>query len=225
LILNALGEESKTLSVLIGGLLRHLWQDGWSTACFDYPGAGDSEGSLSDLTLEDWIASAEGALAYAHAAVRPSAIALVGVRLGANLCAPLVLRVDTRRLIGVALWAPILDMRRYERQVRWTTQAGSGNGGIMDYRGWPIAPEFLAGMHSLPPLCNVRFPCPVFLAVLSPSRRLPGIVARTAGPPSQYDRVVVVTSKSLWLSLDRVDDLALTRETQDWLSSLEACSG
>lgn len=76
---------------------------------FDYRGAGDSEGEIGDMTLEDQINDGEKALEWLiqHPAIDTSRIGLLGRSFGGAIALHVAERFN--RFKSVALWAPVFD--------------------------------------------------------------------------------------------------------------------
>ena len=64
-----------------------LAASGWDTLRFDYYGTGDSAGDLIEANLGGWEKDIEWAIEEARATSGANRVALIGLRLGANLAA------------------------------------------------------------------------------------------------------------------------------------------
>lgn len=115
-------------------LAEHLATEGMPSLRFDYPGTGDSAGSMiNDKTLSDWVDSAVSASRLLKALSRRSRLILLGQGIGgtiAQLVASRLQDVET-----VVLLAPVLNGRAYLREVGlWSRVVDQGLGLREDQR-------------------------------------------------------------------------------------------
>lgn len=105
--------------VNLADLLVHR---GFAVLRFDYPGTGQSAGSIyAPSLLEDWIASV--GLAFDELASRVDGPVLsVGLRLGASLALLDAVRFDRDAAV---LWDPIVSGRRYSRELSALAATGA----------------------------------------------------------------------------------------------------
>lgn len=103
-------EEKKCAHRVMAETAEALAEAGITVLRFDYGGTGDSEGEFPDQTLAEWEQDLVVAGEWARRELAPSALALVGVRLGAVLAARAAsaLRPDVLVLI-----APVTDGKAY----------------------------------------------------------------------------------------------------------------
>jgi alpha-beta hydrolase superfamily lysophospholipase len=98
-------------------LAERLAEAGFHVLRFDYDGAGDSAGSDGDPDrVRAWLASIDAASREARALSGASALALVGLRLGATLAA--VAAAKGVAADSLVLWAPVSTGRGYVRELR-----------------------------------------------------------------------------------------------------------
>jgi uncharacterized protein len=117
---HAFGEEKLWSHRVFVSLARELARRGWIVLRFDYTGAGDSEGSTSETSLETHLtdlASAFQTLTSRHPNLER--VGFAGLRLGATMAALLAERVQEHdgfralRAAPLVLWDPILDGEGY----------------------------------------------------------------------------------------------------------------
>lgn len=106
-------EEAKCAHRVLTELAWALAGHGLRVLRFDYRGCGDSEGWFEDFDLDAWRADVRGAVAWARQRLKPSRLALVGLRLGAALAAEAVEEVHADALV---LLAPVIDGAGYWRE-------------------------------------------------------------------------------------------------------------
>lgn len=103
------GEELNRCRRMISETGRALAGLGLVSALIDFGGTGDSEGEVSEFTIEDWIADLS--VVEAHLARRGTPVrAVVAVRLGAYIAAKHLAGLAVRPLRTV-LWQPMFEGR------------------------------------------------------------------------------------------------------------------
>jgi pimeloyl-ACP methyl ester carboxylesterase len=96
-------------------LAARLAQNGFETLRFDYFGTGDSAGDMTDADLAGWEHDIETAIEEIIELAGVKRIALVGLRLGANLAASVAARrIDV--VNPLILWDPIVSGKAYLHQ-------------------------------------------------------------------------------------------------------------
>lgn len=103
-------EEKKCAHRVMAETAEALAGAGVAVLRFDYGGTGDSEGEFQDQTLVGWEQDLVAACEWARRELAPSALALVGVRLGAVLAARAASLLRPNVLV---LIAPVTDGRAY----------------------------------------------------------------------------------------------------------------
>ena len=88
-------------------LARTLAASGWDTIRFDYYGTGDSAGDLIETNLRGWEEDIEWAIEEAKATSGADRVALIGLRLGANLAASVAGR-QSKEVEALILWDPVV---------------------------------------------------------------------------------------------------------------------
>lgn len=85
---------------------------------YDYLGTGDSQGLLSDVSMESMVNDTISACAEAKRRFNVQRIVIVGIRLGAAVAAKAALRLpDIRDLV---FWNPVVEGRRFFRDLTRT---------------------------------------------------------------------------------------------------------
>ena len=88
-------------------LARMLAASGWDTLRFDYYGTGDSGGDLIEANLGGWEKDIEWTIEEARATSGANRVALIGLRLGANLAASVAVR-RSKEIEALILWDPVV---------------------------------------------------------------------------------------------------------------------
>ncbi|HEX7011757.1 MAG TPA: alpha/beta hydrolase [Steroidobacteraceae bacterium] len=105
-------------------LARALAQRGHVVLRFDYTGAGDSAGSTAEASMETYLADLSAALrvlAEKHPSVQ--SVGLIGLRLGATVCALFAERAAVNgehaflRGAPLILWEPVIDGEAYFQEI------------------------------------------------------------------------------------------------------------
>jgi alpha-beta hydrolase superfamily lysophospholipase len=88
-------------------LAERLAKEGFATLRFDFRGAGDSEGSLTEITLEDLISDALSVIEGLETlqGIDASRVALFGASLGGTISILAAARIQTIKTL--VLWAPV----------------------------------------------------------------------------------------------------------------------
>ena len=88
-------------------LARMLAASGWDTLRFDYYGTGDFAGDFIETNLKGWEKDIEWAIEEARATSGVNSVALIGLRLGANLAASVAAR-QSKEVEALILWDPVV---------------------------------------------------------------------------------------------------------------------
>ncbi|MFN0065934.1 MAG: alpha/beta hydrolase [Chlamydiales bacterium] len=88
-------------------LAEQLSNQGIATLRFDFRGSGDSEGSLSEISIEDMVSDAKAMLAYIEEVegIDPGRIGVFGSSLGGAIA--VLSSVEHGNVKAIALWAPV----------------------------------------------------------------------------------------------------------------------
>ena len=93
---------------------RELAKNGFPVLRFDLSGCGDSEGDLTDVTIDDWKEDISLAIKIIEQMVKIDMVGLWGLRLGAGL---ILLHEHAYQNISLMiLWQPIMDFSLYIKQ-------------------------------------------------------------------------------------------------------------
>jgi len=124
---------------------ENLSKVGIATFRFDFRGCGDSEGTLSDVTLEDFISDSMTVLENLSGidGIDASRIAIFGASLGGSIA--LLSAARTNQVKALALWAPVASGELWYRDflVRYPEYAKADPEKILSsYRGIKLHPKF-----------------------------------------------------------------------------------
>jgi len=100
-------EERKCAHRIMVECARVLCPMGVDILRFDLRGCGDSEGEFGQATLTRWLSDLETAAHWLTEHAQPSALGLLGLRLGASLAAQYTEQHPEVRWLG--LWEPVTD--------------------------------------------------------------------------------------------------------------------
>jgi pimeloyl-ACP methyl ester carboxylesterase len=152
-ICHSFGMEQVWLQPVEVAVARQLGASGFTTLRFHAQGYGDSEGSTADVRLESHVRDALDAIKVLVAETGVSRVGLIGARFGATVATLAADRSDARSLV---LWEPIIDGRRYMRELLRTAaltevataarlklnmrDAGEmfAEAGLIDVQGYPL---------------------------------------------------------------------------------------
>jgi pimeloyl-ACP methyl ester carboxylesterase len=107
LICPPIGYEMIRAHRCLRNLANRLSAAGSPVLRFDYLGCGDSAGEIEDASIEAWLACIRLAVVELARLAQTDAVKIIGLRLGASLCALALSRgiVDAP---GIALWNPVI---------------------------------------------------------------------------------------------------------------------
>lgn len=221
MICNALGEEAKASFGVLSNLANLLWSKGWSIVRFDYSGTGDSEGTWFTISFQDWLNNCVDVLDDIKRCMHPVRIVVIGVRLGANIAAKLAATQHPEQLIGLVLWAPILNLQHYERHLRWENRSSSSetDNGI-DHFGWILTDTWFEDMRRLGKLDYKNLPCPALIANISGMGHLSKDFINVEKSVPRGSEVIAIRSRPFWNLIGRVACPSLIEQTTRWLSRL-----
>jgi uncharacterized protein len=107
-------------------LAARLAMSGHHTLRFDYFGTGDSGGEVSQTDLECCESNVEAAMEAVRDMAGVSQVALVGLRVGANVAARAALRFPDQ-VAALVLWDPIVSGEEYVSALQSTPHMGSAD--------------------------------------------------------------------------------------------------
>ncbi len=183
---------------------------------FDYSGTGDSAGDPGDAALEGWIVDARAAVEELREAGGLEQVALVGLRLGANLALATARKHDD--IERVVLWDPVEDGAEYLRSLDWSEVEGRVPAGARQPAldllsapfpagtrasgGFPYVPALASEIAALSLGAEPHPPVPVDVVVSSDRPATRAAVERwhDAGAHVSYR---VIPSESDWAKGDR----------------------
>ena len=110
------GQEYLRAHRSMGRLARMLALAGWDTFRFDYYGTGDSAGDLVEATIAGWAKDIEWAIEEAGEMSGTGRVALIGLRVGANLAASVAKRRG-KQVEALVLWDPVVRGREFLDEV------------------------------------------------------------------------------------------------------------
>jgi uncharacterized protein len=106
--------------------MRHLAvrlsMSGWHTLRFDYFGTGDSAGECSETNLAGMESDVELAMESLRDIAGTRAVALIGLRVGANVASRVAIRFPNE-VETLVLWDPIISGDQYVRNLQALSQA------------------------------------------------------------------------------------------------------
>ncbi len=124
-------------------LATRLSMSGYHTLRFDYFGTGDSAGEASQTDLGCCEANVESAMEAVSDIAGASQVALIGLRVGANVAARAALRFPAR-VAALVLWDPIVSGDRYVSSLKGMPHMGSADTSaspmLDDLRGIDLCP-------------------------------------------------------------------------------------
>ncbi len=145
-----IGMDDRVEALGVPPLAERLAARGVPTLVVHPQGTGQSSGSLEDPAVVDrWPADVHTAVAHAVEGSPDAAVVVIAIRTGALgvLLAPLPPSVR-----GVVLWQPVLDGRRYGRELSLLSTAGSEPAATPHLGAFAIGVEFLRCLGE----CSVR---------------------------------------------------------------------
>jgi pimeloyl-ACP methyl ester carboxylesterase len=100
-------------------LAARLSMCGFHTLRFDYFGTGDSGGDPSEADLTGWQSDLDAAVEAVADIAGATRVALIGLRVGANVAASAALRAPARTE-ALVLWDPVVSGAEYLRELQTT---------------------------------------------------------------------------------------------------------
>ena len=222
-VCNPFGQEYLRAHRALRQLAARLAAAGFHTVRFDYFGCGDSAGDDDEGRVGRWIQDAAAAADEVEALSGSSRLALVGLRLGANVAAGLASRrAGVEQLV---LWDPVLDGRRYleelaaahETWIREHARARPDGGApaAAEVLGFPLPHALRAEIEAFD-LGGSTCPAPRAL-VLTSGGADAGALYRSAGPEA-VERVRVA-GPPVWSRGDGLDESLVPAETLDVIAA------
>jgi pimeloyl-ACP methyl ester carboxylesterase len=131
-------------------LAIRLSMSGYHTMRFDYFGTGDSGGEFSQADLQGWQSDAEFAIEAVKEIAGASKVALVGLRIGANVAASVAQRLPSE-IEGVVLWDPIVSGKEYLKKLEASAIRDDKQEGPLTWQvaGFPLTDRFRRDFESI----------------------------------------------------------------------------
>jgi exosortase A-associated hydrolase 2 len=107
-------EEKNCSHAIVVKTARELARNGYTVFRFDYSGCGDSEGDLTEVTIDDWRNDLRHAVLYLKTRTPISEIGYWGLRTGAGLAFLQAHQQQDAHIL--MLWQPIFDFKTYMHQ-------------------------------------------------------------------------------------------------------------
>lgn len=104
-------EEKNCSHAIIVKTARELARNGYTVFRFDFSGCGDSEGELTEVTIDDWRCDLGYAVDCLKSRTHTTRIAYWGLRTGAGLA--LLQASHQQDAIMLMLWQPVFDFKTY----------------------------------------------------------------------------------------------------------------
>jgi len=147
-ICNPWGAEHINAHRALRQLSRKLSSAGLHVLRFDYFGAGDSAGDMTQADLPGWENDIKSAIAELKSITGSMQVSLIGLRLGATLAAKVAVSLDpgTNSLV---LWDPVLDGRAYLDELYAASSVVPTAGGQLVSRPLVPRPPDLGGGHEI----------------------------------------------------------------------------
>jgi exosortase A-associated hydrolase 2 len=224
-------EEKKHTQRALAEMGRALAEAGIGALHCDYRGTGDSGGSFEQYTLDDWrddICAAVDYLRLRHCVGR---VALLGLRLGANLAREAAVSCHACELV---MWEPILEGERYVQELnqrhtirRMLTKRTPGAGpnlesrerGFIDLDGYRLGPTLHGQLRDLTLAATAPYEQPALLMQCN-ARAEVTPAAETALQHFPRGQARAVAVEPFWQRIGLTDTAPLARATLDWLTTL-----
>lgn len=154
LLCPAVGQEALRAHRAFVQLARRLAQAGVATLRFDYGGTGDSAGEFADARVAGWLDDVATAARELAEGADVERVALLGLRLGANLAVHAAPRVEGAH--ALCLWEPVVDGAAHLAELeaghaRWLAgsfaRARPGEG--RELMGFPFSDALVADLAAL----------------------------------------------------------------------------
>lgn len=134
-------------------LAETLAQQGITVLRLDVYGVGDSAGTLLDADLfTHWQANIVAAVHYLAGLTSIQQVGLFGIRMGASLA---MLTADTAHANFVVVWNPVLNGKRYVRELKAVSRMGETDSvaatDFYEAGGFPISLDLEAALKTLAP--------------------------------------------------------------------------
>lgn len=123
---------------------------------FDYYGTAESQGLLSEASVDEWLSDIEKAVDEAVAVSGASRVTLLGVRFGATLAA----QIKNPLVKAYLFWDPVVSGKRYlhwlgevDEILRQRHRAAARNNNVafksIEYRNFDLSPGLMTGIREL----------------------------------------------------------------------------
>jgi alpha-beta hydrolase superfamily lysophospholipase len=226
LMCQAIGYEAMCAYGAYRHISQALAQAGFDVLRFDYPGTGDASGSDADGDrVPDWTASIQTAAQTLTQITGSRRLALVGLRLGAQLA--LQAAAQMGGVERIVLWAPCKSGRAFTRELRAAaTQRASGvqarpDGDVLSM-GFLYTVPTLSALQALPGLPPPEQACARHVLILDrddlPQAKPLAAQLSDRGVDTQYAVAAGYASMMQQPRQTLMDSQSLARLT-DWLAA------
>jgi uncharacterized protein len=188
------GQEYLRAHRSIRKLAVMLSASGWDALRFDYYGTGDSAGDLAEASIASWRKDIEWAIEEANAMSGTSRVALIGLRIGANLAAD-VAKCNSKLVEALVLWDPVVRGTEFLKEVHAleTTISGAAPlertreiGGGHEILGFPLSSEMAREMRAIDLIAAAAaLPARTLTIVSQPTASYEALVAAYAEHPGK----------------------------------------
>jgi len=147
-ICNPWGAEHINAHRALRQLSRKLSGAGLHVLRFDYFGAGDSAGDMTQTDLRGWENDIKSALAELGSITGSRRVSLIGLRLGATLAAKVAVSLDPG-VNSLVLWDPVVDGRAYLDELYAASRVVPTADGQLVSRPLVLRPSDLGGGYEI----------------------------------------------------------------------------
>jgi len=224
------GEERKSAARIMTLAARALARRGVFVLRFDYYGTGESDGKLSQASVDRWLDDIRKARKHLAARSGVRSVGVLGIRFGATLAA--LLSTEQAPLPLLVLWGPLLwggacieETRRHLDATRLVTASRAGGlpceitarSGGWDMGGFRLTNRFARNLERivLPEGTRTRAQR-VVLVVFSGRRDVPSEHAQLAEKlttPSGDAHCLTYPARPFWVTASRYDPTELVERT------------
>lgn len=148
MICNPWGAEHINAHRALRQLSRRLSGVGLHVLRFDYFGAGDSAGDMTQTDLPGWENDIKSAIAELESITGSTRVRLIGLRLGATLAAQVAVSLDPG-VNSLVLWDPVVDGRAYLDELYAASRVVPTPDGQLVSRPLVSRPQDLGGGHEI----------------------------------------------------------------------------
>lgn len=226
LVIHPFGEEKKSSQRVLVDTAKTLTENGTHVLLFDLSGCGDSEGNMSDASVEKWISDIRSAAELLKARSGIGSMSIMGVRLGAYLAA--LYKEKYRDITKTILIEPVLEPAKYlhktlrDKQIKELLTSGAISSGrdtlinelandrAIDLNGYPITGAFykslLTAENSYPAI-KLLDKREETILITTNKRSYKNREAKTLSLP--HLRLCLVEMEPFWTLIDEPDHIPL----------------